>query len=602
MLRSVTCGELTINDLDREVVLAGWVSARRDHGGIIFIDLRDRYGIIQVVFNPGLVSQTLFEDAASLHNEDVIQITGKVSRRPAGTENQKIVTGEIEIFAERCTVLNRCVSLPFEIVDDAQVSETVRLSYRYLDLRRPAMQRNIILRHKAAVAVRQFLNEQGFVEIETPLLTRSTPEGARDFLVPSRLEPGKFYALPQSPQLSKQILMVAGFDRYFQLARCLRDEDLRSDRQPEHTQIDLEASFVEPNDIQSLVEGLVSSLFQVVLEKTLPEKPFPILSYQEAVAGYGSDKPDLRFDLQIRNVSEIFSRSSFEVFRKVLSTGGQIKAMAVPEVDISNTQMKLYETKAKELGAKGLVWIKSAGEEQYLSPVAKFLGEETLKDLARRLSLKKGVIFLVADDPDKASVVLGQIRLQLAEELHLIPEGKFSFLWVTEFPLFEYSEEEKRLVSVHHPFTAPQPEDIPLLDTEPIKVRSLAYDLVLNGSEIGGGSIRIHQPDLQKKIFNILGIPDPVFQEQFGFLLNALACGAPPHGGLALGFDRLLTAFLSLNSIREVIAFPKTQKGTCLLTGAPAPVSSRQLSELGLNLKSPSNPPFAKGEKGGLEG
>ena len=584
MLRSVTCGELTIKALDREVVLAGWVSARRDHGGIIFIDMRDRYGITQVVFNPGLISQALFEKAASLHSEDVIQIAGKVSRRPSGTENQKIVTGEIEVCAERCTVLNRCASLPFEVVDDTPVSETVRLSYRYLDLRRPGMQRNIILRHKAAGVVRQFLSERGFVEIETPLLTRSTPEGARDFLVPSRLEPGKFYALPQSPQILKQILMVAGFDRYFQLARCLRDEDLRSDRQPEHTQIDLEASFVEPNDIQALVEGLVNSLFQVILEKPLPERPFPILSYQEAVAGYGSDKPDLRFDLKIQNVSEIFSQSSFEVFRKVLFTGGQIKAMAIPEVDMSNTQLKDYETKAKELGAKGLVWIKSS-EEQYLSPVAKFLGEETLRNLARRLSLKKGVIFLVADEPNKASVVLGQIRLQLAEEIHLIPEGKFAFLWVTEFPLFEYSEEEKRLVSVHHPFTAPKPEDTPLLDTEPIKVRSLAYDLVLNGSEIGGGSIRIHQPDLQKKIFNILGIPEPVFQEQFGFLLNALECGAPPHGGLALGFDRLLTAFLSLNSIREVIAFPKTQKGTCLLTGAPAPVSSRQLSELGLNLK-----------------
>ena len=584
VLRSVTCGELTIKDLDREVVLAGWVSARRDHGGIIFIDMRDRYGITQVVFNPGLISQALFEKAASLHSEDVIQIAGKVSRRPSGTENQKIVTGEIEVCAERCTVLNRCASLPFEVVDDTPVSETVRLSYRYLDLRRPGMQRNIILRHKAAGVVRQFLSEQGFVEIETPLLTRSTPEGARDFLVPSRLEPGKFYALPQSPQILKQILMVAGFDRYFQLARCLRDEDLRSDRQPEHTQIDLEASFVEPNDIQALVEGLVGSLFQVILEKPLPERPFPILSYQEAVAGYGSDKPDLRFDLKIQNVSEIFSQSSFEVFRKVLFTGGQIKAMAIPESDMSNTQLKDYETKAKELGAKGLVWIKSSGE-QYLSPVAKFLGEETLRNLARRLSLKKGVIFLVADEPNKASVVLGQIRLQLAEEIHLIPEGKFAFLWVTEFPLFEYSEEEKRLVSVHHPFTAPKPEDTPLLDTEPIKVRSLAYDLVLNGSEIGGGSIRIHQPDLQKKIFNILGIPEPVFQEQFGFLLNALECGAPPHGGLALGFDRLLTAFLSLNSIREVIAFPKTQKGTCLLTGAPAPVSSRQLSELGLKLK-----------------
>lgn len=585
MLRSVTCGELTIKDLDREVVLAGWVSARRDHGGIIFIDMRDRYGITQSVFNPGLISQALFEKAASLHSEDVIQIAGKVSRRPSGTENQKIVTGEIEVCAERCTVLNRCASLPFEVVDDTPVSETVRLSYRYLDLRRPGMQRNIILRHKAAGVVRQFLSEQGFVEIETPLLTRSTPEGARDFLVPSRLEPGKFYALPQSPQILKQILMVAGFDRYFQLARCLRDEDLRSDRQPEHTQIDLEASFVEPNDIQRVVEGLVNSLFQVILEKPLPERPFPILSYQEAVAGYGSDKPDLRFGLQIQNVSEIFSQSSFEVFRKVLSTGGQIKAMAIPESDMSNTQLKDYETKAKELGAKGLVWIKFS-EEQYLSPVAKFLGEETLRNLARRLSLKKGVIFLVADEPNKASVVLGQIRLQLAEEIHLIPEGKFAFLWVTEFPLLEYSEEEKRLISVHHPFTAPKPEDTPLLDTEPIKVRSLAYDLVLNGSEIGGGSIRIHQPDLQKKMFNILGIPEPVFQEQFGFLLNALACGAPPHGGLALGFDRLLTAFLSLNSIREVIAFPKTQKGTCLLTGAPAPVSSRQLSELGLKLKS----------------
>jgi len=586
MLRTVTCGELAINNLGKEVILAGWVASRRDHGGIIFVDLRDRYGVTQVVFNPEFLPPDCFQEASSLHSEDVIQAKGKVVHRPSGTENSRIATGEIEIAVSEIAILNRCPSLPFEIGDEGSVSESVRLSYRYLDLRRPGMQRNLILRHKAASAARNFLSEQGFVEIETPLLTRSTPEGARDFLVPSRLEPGKFYALPQSPQLSKQILMVAGFDRYFQLARCLRDEDLRADRQLEHTQIDLEASFVEPEDIQTLVEELVNRVHQAVLDKPLDGKLFPRITYQEAIAAYGSDKPDLRINSKIEDVTDLFAGSSFEIFRKAVAEGKRVRSLAISQIEPSNTQLKVYQEKALELGAKGLAWIKVNGAE-FTSPIVKFLSPEILSCLAEQNNIKQGVIFLVADEPVKASVILGIFRLQLAKEFNLISEKSLNFLWVTDFPLLEYSEEEKRLVSVHHPFTAPRPEDVPLLDSEPLKVRGLAYDLVLNGTEIGGGSIRIHSPELQKKIFSVLGIQEQDFQEQFGFFLKALEYGAPPHGGLAIGFDRLMATLLGLESIREVIAFPKTQKGACLLTNAPAEVADKQLNELGLRLVTP---------------
>ncbi|OPZ91553.1 MAG: Aspartate--tRNA ligase [candidate division TA06 bacterium ADurb.Bin417] len=580
MMRSHNCGELSAGDLDREVRLAGWVGARRDHGGIVFINLRDRYGVTQVVFNPERLSRDDFEKSAALHSEDVIQVRGRVTRRPAGTENPRMSTGEIEVLAEGLVLLNRCAPIPFEIDEAAQVSETVRLGYRYLDLRRPVMQRNLILRHRAARTAREFLSEKGFVEVETPLLTRSTPEGARDFLVPSRLDPGKFYALPQSPQLSKQLLMVSGLDRYFQLARCLRDEDLRADRQPEHTQIDLEASFVEPEDIQDLVEEMVARIFQTVNGRPL-ERPFPRLTYQQAVDVYGSDKPDRRFGLEITDVTELVAAGGFEVFRKAVAAGSRIKGLALPGVDPSVTQLKGYEEKVRELGARGLVWIKAAGGN-FQSPVAKFLGPEILAGLAGKFGLEKGVIFMVADADRKASLLLGAFRLMLASDFNLVPPDRFCFLWVVDFPLFEHDEESKRLTSVHHPFTAPRPEDLDYLESEPLRVRSQAYDLVLNGTEIGGGSIRIHQAELQRRIFKILNLEPAAWEREFGFLLAALERGAPPHGGLALGFDRLLTTFLGLPSIREVIAFPKTQKGACLMTGAPSEVSPEQLKDLDL--------------------
>lgn len=582
MLRTVTCGELDEQAIGRSETLAGWVYNRRDHGGIVFIDLRDRYGITQVVFNPQTLPADVFERATSLHAEDVVTVGGRVSRRPAGTENPRLETGLIELVADTCEVLSRCPGLPFEIGETGPIAENTRLAWRYLDLRRPVVQRNLLMRHEAARATREVLCNAGFIEIETPLLGRSTPEGARDYLVPSRLEPGRFYALPQSPQLYKQVLMTAGFDRYFQLVRCLRDEDLRADRQPEFTQVDIEASFVEPADIRALAEEVVCGVYSALTGKA-PARPFRRLSWREAIERYGTDKPDLRFGLEIADHTELLAGTGFEVFRRVAAAGGCIRGFALPETEMSNSQLRAWEEKARQAGAAGLVWLKISGPES-VSPVKKFLGEETIRRLAAAAGLEHGLLFLVADQPRRAGAVLDVLRRSLAADLDLAREAAPALAWVDAFPLFEYDGEEKRLVSVHHPFTAPATADLARLESEPERVTSQAYDLVLNGMEIAGGSIRIHQLEVQEKVFALLGIPEAVYRAEFGFLLEALRCGTPPHGGIAIGFDRLVATVLGQESIREVIAFPKTQRGGCLMTGAPGRVAGRQLRELGLRL------------------
>lgn len=584
MRRTHTCNQLSAEDVGRDVVLAGWALRRRDHGGVIFVDLRDREGITQVVFNPE-VDEIVHQKAREIRSEYVLCIRGRVEKRPEGMANPNLATGEIEILVSELRILNAAKTPPFMIEDEVEVSESLRLKFRHLDLRRPLLQQNIIRRHKASVSVRNYLVNNGFLEIETPVLTRSTPEGARDYLVPSRVNPGLFYALPQSPQLFKQLLMISGFDRYYQIVRCFRDEDLRADRQPEFTQIDMELSFVGEEDVMAVAEGLMAALFKDVLDKSLVT-PFPRLSYDEAMDRYGLDKPDVRFGLELKDVSDIVAVSGFKVFADSVKKGGMVKALnAKGCMDFSRKEIDDLTALAAVYQARGLAWIK-VREDGWQSPIVKFFTEDEKSSLAQRLDMQVGdLVFFVADKTKTVNEALGHLRNHLGKRLNLINEPQFAFVWVTRFPMLEYDETEKRYQAMHHPFTSPLEEDYDRLQDEPLAVRSRAYDLVLNGSEIGGGSIRIHQKDLQEKVFEALGMERESYEEKFGFLLSALESGAPPHGGIAFGFDRLVMILCGQSSIRDVIAFPKTQKAACLLTNAPSAAGKAQLDELFIRVK-----------------
>ena len=582
--RTDYCGNLRPSDAGREVVLMGWVQKRRDHGGVIFVDLRDREGIVQVVFNPE-INLEVHTKAHKVRNEYVLAVKGDVTLRPPESINPDLDTGKIEVLTRELRILSVSENPPFLIEDNEEISENVRLRYRYLDLRRPRLQRNLILRHKVAKAVRAYLDGQGFLEIETPILTRSTPEGARDYLVPSRVNPGRFYALPQSPQLFKQLLMVSGFDRYFQIVKCFRDEDLRMDRQPEFTQIDIEMSFVGVEDIQRMMEGMMASIFQEILERDLPI-PFPVLSYDEALDRYGTDKPDIRFGLELVEISTMAGESTFEILREVIGEGGIAKGITVNGgASLSRREVDELVAFAQEYGAQGMSWVKIISEG-WQSPIAKFFDESLKNAITKRMGAAKGdLILFVAGGQEVVNHALANLRLHLGEKLGLISSDAHRFVWIRDFPLFEYSDEEGRFVAVHHPFTAPRDEDIQMLEDHPEDVRAKSYDLVLNGVEIGGGSIRNHLMEVQSMVFRNLGIGEEEAKKRFGFLMEALKYGPPPHGGIAFGFDRIVMILSGSESIREVIAFPKTQKATCPLTEAPTEVDPKQLNELSIKVK-----------------
>jgi aspartyl-tRNA synthetase len=582
--RTHHCNELNIDDTGFEVVLAGWVQRRRDHGGVIFVDLRDREGITQVVFNPE-IDEDVHSQAQAIRNEFVLSVRGRVNPRPEGMVNPRLTTGAIEVMVLELEILNSAKTPPFVIDERTGVSENIRLCYRYLDLRRPALQKNLMLRHRAAVIARSYLDDLGFIDVETPMLTRSTPEGARDYLVPSRVNPGNFYALPQSPQLFKQLLMIGGLDRYYQIVKCFRDEDLRADRQPEFTQIDIEMSFVDEEDIMEIAEGMLAALFKGILDISI-KLPIARLTYHEAVGRYGLDKPDLRFGLELKDVSDIVSASQFKLFSGCVEKGGKVKAInAKGCVYLSRKEIDDLADFVAVYRAKGLAWIKIK-EDAWQSPIAKFFSEAEKQALSERLCIEPGdLIFFVADDIKVVNEALGQLRNHLAAKLNMIPKNTFEFCWVTHFPLLEYDPEEKRNVALHHPFTAPFSDDMDLLEKEPLAVRSRAYDVVLNGSEIGGGSIRIHDRELQERVFKALNIDRKTYENKFGFLVDALKYGAPPHGGIAFGFDRLVMILCNEESIRDVIAFPKTQKAACLLTNSPEKVTGAQLKELSLKMR-----------------
>ena len=572
--RTGYCGDFRISDVGKEVVLNGWVHRRRDHGGLIFIDLRDRTGIIQLVFDPKY-SKDSFEIAQELKNEWVIGVRGQIVKRPLGSENPKIPTGEVEVLVDRIKIFSKANVLPFNVNEEEKIDEYIRLKYRFLDLRRPRLQKNLELRHLVTQSVRKYLSDNGFWEVETPILTRSTPEGARDYLVPSRIHRGKFYALPQSPQLFKQMLMVAGIDRYFQVARCFRDEDLRADRQPEFTQIDIEASFIDEEDIFNIVEGLMYSIFKDVLGIEL-SLPFPRMTYQEAYYKYGTDKPDLRYDSVLYDVSNVANLIPFPPFQ-----GREVMAIKIPKGgDITRKAIDELTEAAKALGAKGLAWLSL--QEEPRGPFSKLLNDGTIEEIKRATESVDGDLLLfIADEPKVARETMGRFRLEVNKRFFQ-PNSQYAFVWIIDFPLFSFNKEENRIEAEHHPFTSPKREDLNLLDTDPLKVRANAYDLVLNGIELGSGSIRNSDPDMQKKVFSILGLDEATAYKKFGFLLEALSYGAPPHGGIALGLDRIVAIMAGEDSIREVLAFPKTQSAFCPLTEAPSDVEEKQLKELGI--------------------
>ena len=580
MHRSCGCGRVTEKDCGKELTLAGWVNTRRDHGGLIFIDLRDRSGIVQVVMSPQY-GEDAFHKAEDVRSEYVLAIRGIVRERSPETVNPKMQTGKIEVVVSEMRVLNKAKTPPFYVEDGIDVDETVRLKHRYIDLRRPEMQRNLIMRHKIVHEMRQFLDAHDFLEVETPILTKSTPEGARDYLVPSRVNPGKFYALPQSPQLFKQLLMVSGLERYFQIARCFRDEDLRADRQPEFTQLDIELSFEDQDFILDLMEHMMQRIFKNVLNVDI-QIPFKRITWDDAMNLYGSDKPDLRFDMHFYDISDLLRDTGFKVFRNVLDNGGIVKAITVKgDAAIPRRELDGLVDYVGNYGAKGLAWIGLNKDGSLKCQITKFLGEDKIREIGKFCEAENGdLILIIADKPKVVAQALGELRLEMARRMNLIDENEFCFRWVTDFPMFEYSEEDKRWVAEHHPFTAPRDEDVQYLLTDPSKVYAKAYDMVLNGVEAGGGSLRIYQEELQENVFKAIGITHEEAQEKFGFLLDAFRYGAPPHAGIALGLDRLVMLMLRLGSIRDVIAFPKTQSAIDQMTQAPSEVVDMQLKEL----------------------